>query len=160
MKKYEQPLPSPRQDRTPLRTRNNNQPPSDHCNSSAKSPWKQNYYKPTPSRQDCTPTQNKTFDLFSKENSYERSDRSRGGLDGGRSSKGIRYRPEAEMTSIYDYTNTTPNKSKESELMDAKNYLREQERKYLKFDVPQKEHVPSWRNMEDSNWRDDYKGKD
>lgn len=154
MKKYEQPVPSPRQERTPLRNRNSNQPPSDHCDSSAKSPWKQNYYKPTPSRQNCTPTHNNTFHLFSKENSYERS----GGLDGGRSSKAIKYR-ETEMTSVYDHTHAILNNSKESELMDAKIYLREQERKYLKLDVPQMESISSWKDKE-SNWREDYKWKE
>lgn len=64
------------------------------------------------------------------------------------------------MPSIYDYTHTTPNKSKESELMDAKNYLREQEKKYLKLDAPQRGQITSWKDKEESNWRDDYKWKE
>ena len=76
MKKYEQPSPSPSPspmaaERTPLRNRNSNHlEESDRC---SRSPWKNNLHS-KPTRQDCTTPQNKTFDLYSKENSYERSD--------------------------------------------------------------------------------------
>jgi hypothetical protein len=152
MKKYEQPTPARNGERTPLRHRPANLN-DDHA-SNGKSSLRNDFPCKTTNegRQECRTPQGRPNDSFFKENSYERSDArpAYGRTAQKASGKRDRYgqnNQEEPLTSFDDYPVIRGGQnSKDNELTDAKNYLREQERKYLKTDTMDRE-------RDSLNWR-------